>query len=174
MSSAFKHICSVLAIAAAAAATDIASAQQIDSPYRDIRTGVYRGHVVSYEVIDGLAVWDGDIILGTPEELSPANVPPPGNTLDNRNKISTISSKESLWPGGIVSLRPRSRTNEPVRSRRDPALERKHRHPAGGKNGSAELGSLHARQRMCVACRHGRRRTESHSQRKLRPRRGRS
>ena len=71
-------------------------------PYRDIRTGVYRGHVVSYEVIDGLAVWDGDIILGTPEELSPANVPPPGNTLDNRNKISTISSKESLWPGGIV------------------------------------------------------------------------
>ena len=102
MSSAFKHLCSVLAIAAVAAATDIASAQQIDSPYRDIRTGVYRGHVVSYEVIDGLAVWDGDIILGTPEELSPANVPPPGNTLDNRNKISTISSKESLWPGGIV------------------------------------------------------------------------
>ncbi len=69
---------------------------------RDIRTGAYQGQVVTYEVIDGLAIWDGDIILGTPEELSTANVAAPGNTLDSRNKISAISSKESLWPGGIV------------------------------------------------------------------------
>ena len=29
-------------------------------------------------------------------------MPPPGNKLDNRNKISAISSKERLWPGGII------------------------------------------------------------------------
>ena len=29
-------------------------------------------------------------------------MPPPGNTLDNRNKISAISSKEKLWTGGII------------------------------------------------------------------------
>ena len=84
------------------AATDIASAQQFSPVARDIRTGVYRGQVVTYEVIDGLAIWDGDIILGTPEELSPTNAAAPGNTPDNRNKISAVSSKERLWPGGII------------------------------------------------------------------------
>ena len=53
------------------AATDVVSAQQFNPVTRDIRTGVYQDHVVTYEVIDGLAIWDGDIILGTPEELSP-------------------------------------------------------------------------------------------------------
>ena len=102
VSSAVRTICSVLALAAALAATDLASAQQFDPVPRDIRTGVYRGHVVTYEVIDGLAIWDGDIILGTPEELSPEPVPTPGNPLDGRNKISAVSDKERLWPGGII------------------------------------------------------------------------
>ena len=84
------------------AATDIASAQQFDPVSRDIRTGVYRGQLVTYEVIDGLAIWDGDIILGTPEELSPVNAEASGNTLESRNKISVVSSKEKLWAGGIV------------------------------------------------------------------------
>jgi len=68
--SSLRTVCSVLALAAAAAATDAASAQAFDPVARDIRTGVYRGQAVTYEVIDGLAVWDGDIILGTPKELS--------------------------------------------------------------------------------------------------------
>ena len=97
-----RYLGSVLVIAAAVAATDIVSAQQIGAAARDIRTGVYRGQVVTYEVIDGLAIWDGDIILGTPEELSPVNVAAHGNTLDNRNKILAVSSKERLWPGGII------------------------------------------------------------------------
>ena len=97
-----RHLCSVLTLAAAVAVTNIGSAQQFAPVARDIRTGVYRGHFVTYEVIDRLAVWDGDIILGTPEELSPENVVAPGNTLDNRNKISAVSSKERLWPGGII------------------------------------------------------------------------
>ena len=97
-----RQLCLVLALAAAAAVTDIGSAQQFVPVDRDIRTGVYRGQAVTYEVIDGLAIWDGDIILGTPEELSPANAVAPGNPLENRNKLSAVSNKESLWPGGIV------------------------------------------------------------------------
>ena len=64
MGSVLRHICPVLAIAVAAGAMDIASAQQIGSASPDIRTGIYRGRSVTYEIIDGLAVWDGDIILG--------------------------------------------------------------------------------------------------------------
>ena len=100
--SALRQLGAVLALSAVVAATHIASAQPFDPVARDIRTGVYRGHAVTYEVVDGLAIWDGDIILGTPEELSPDPSPTPGNTPDYRNKISTTSSKEKLWPGGIV------------------------------------------------------------------------
>ena len=100
--SALRHIFSVLALAAALAATDIVSAQQFDAAARDIRTGVYRGRLVTYEVIDGLAIWDGDIILGTPEELSPANGTILAGTPDNQAKISSVSDKQALWPRGII------------------------------------------------------------------------
>ena len=69
--SALRQLGAVLALSALVAATHIASAQPFDPVARDIRSGVYRGHVVTYEVIDGLAIWDGDIILGSPEDLSP-------------------------------------------------------------------------------------------------------
>ena len=83
---------------------DIASAQPIVSAPPDIRTGVYRGHVVTYEVIDGLAVWDGDIILGTPEELDPCGeCTAPGKALDSRTKaLAAVSNSDELWPGGII------------------------------------------------------------------------
>ena len=101
LGSALRYICAVLAIAAAVATPDIASAQQIGSASRDIRTGVYRGRVVTYEVIDGLAVWDGDIILGTPEELSSAKALAPGKALDYRPK-AVVGGRTRLWTGGIV------------------------------------------------------------------------
>ena len=100
--SSLRTACSVLALAAAAAATNAASAQAFDPVSGDIRTGVYRGHAVTYEVIDGLAIWDGDIILGTPEELSPEPAPTPGNPLDGRNKLLAVSSNARLWTDGII------------------------------------------------------------------------
>ena len=108
MGFALRHICAVLAIAAAAGAMDIASAQQIGSASPDIRTGIYRGRSVTYEVIDGLAVWDGDIILGTPEELDePRSVfAAPGKAIDIRRLMVpssvVVRSKERGWPGGII------------------------------------------------------------------------
>ena len=102
MGSVLRHICSVLAIAASVLATDIASAQQNGDA--DIRTGVYRGRVVTYEIIDGLAVWDGDIVLGTPEELDePSVFAAPNKALDISTKALVAErSKEGLWPGGVI------------------------------------------------------------------------
>ena len=110
MGSVLRHICAVLSIAAAVLATDIAFAQPISSASPDIRTGVYRGRVVTYEIIDGLAVWDGDIVLGTPEELDEPRsaFAAPGKALDTRQKALVVPSgvavrsKERLWPGGII------------------------------------------------------------------------
>ena len=104
MGSALRHICAVLAVVAVVLATDIAFAQPIGSAPPDIRTGVYRGHVVTYEIIDGLAVWDSDIILGTPEELEPSGVfAAPSKALDIPGKaLVAVSNKKRLWPGGII------------------------------------------------------------------------
>ena len=137
MGSVLRHICPVLAIAVAAGAMDIASAQQIGSASPDIRTGIYRGRSVTYEIIDGLAVWDGDIILGTPEELDI-----PGKAL------VSVNNNEMLWPGGIIPYVIDPETHQPACSQCDPALERKHGHPPGGKNESAELVPLRAGQHM--------------------------
>ena len=49
----------------------------------DIRSGVFRGQPVTYQVIDGLAVWESDIILGMPEELQPAEGMVPIKGADN-------------------------------------------------------------------------------------------
>ena len=73
---------------------DIASAQQIGSASPDIRTGIYRGRSVTYEIIDGLAVWDGDIILGTPEELELCG--------ECTKALVAVNNNEMLWPGGII------------------------------------------------------------------------
>ncbi len=100
--SSLRTLCSVLALAAAAAVTDAASAQPIEPVPRDIRTGVFRGQLVSYEVIDGLAVWDGDIILGTPEELSRDGGTILAGPPDHQTKISSESDEHELWPGGVI------------------------------------------------------------------------
>ena len=68
----------------------------------DIRTGVYRGQRVTYQVINGLAVVEGDIILGTPEELEPPSGPQVIKEPDARQKVVATSDPETLWPEGVV------------------------------------------------------------------------
>ena len=68
----------------------------------DIRTGVFRGQTVTYQVIDGLAVWEGDIILGTPEELEPARGMVPIKPTPDRKEVVATADEDSLWPEGIV------------------------------------------------------------------------
>ena len=72
---------------------------------------VYRGLVLDYEVIDDMAVHDGDIVLGTAEEAAaaaPSRKPAEGEPAKRdsiagpaRRDISGTSSS-ALWPGGRV------------------------------------------------------------------------
>ena len=81
--------------------TEAAFAQQVPNPTPDVRTGFYRGQLVTYEVIDGLAIWDGDIIIGTEQELLSG---PPSSTAKPpyRRDLSSVAQQERLWPGGVI------------------------------------------------------------------------
>ena len=66
---------------------------------------VYRGLVLDYEVIDGMAVHGGDIVLGTAAEAAaaaPSREPsePERSEGPARRDIAGVSSASSLWPGG--------------------------------------------------------------------------
>jgi len=60
----------------------------------DVRSSWYRGRWVTYEVRNGLAIYQGDIVLGTAEELETARV--------QAEKASGVTAASSLWPGGLV------------------------------------------------------------------------
>ena len=73
---------------------------------RRIGVALYRGHALRYEVINGTAVHDGDIVLGTVEEVLAGN----SRSLASkdatgfwpvRRDISAVED-EFLWPGGVV------------------------------------------------------------------------
>lgn len=93
----------VLLVAAALAA----SAQPIiTESIPDIRTGIYNGKRVSFEVVDGLAVVEGDIILGTAKDLE---LPESGQQViekpkDYQPKTLVIADdfSERLWPEGVI------------------------------------------------------------------------
>jgi len=88
------------ALLSVAATIGAAQAQNPEPP--DIRTGVYRGHQLTYQVIDGLAIVEGDIILGTPEELEPPKSPRLIKGLDAAKDAVARSDSDFLWPGGII------------------------------------------------------------------------
>ena len=64
-----------------------------------VSTGAYQ---VTYQVINGLAVVEGDIILGTPEELEPPASPQVIKESDARKEAVAISDPERLWPEGVI------------------------------------------------------------------------
>ena len=84
-----------------------ASSHQASQPPRSgWGTTLYRGVELSYEVVDGFAIHDGDMVVGTPERP----VRPRDAHLTSRSKPSRSIPRrdfsslrgESLWPGGIV------------------------------------------------------------------------
>ena len=85
----------------AVAATIGAARAQTPEPL-DIRTGVYRGYQITYQVINGLAIWEGDIILGAPEELKPPEGPQVIKEPDARKEAVATSDPERLWPEGVI------------------------------------------------------------------------
>ena len=108
--------CGVLAAVALAAQAQPVERSAIPPPARaqsagaetqdGLRTTVYRGRELTYEVIDGWAVHDGDIVLGRAEEMEPAQagVGPEGGGIpgpDSRRDLSPVS-EDRLWPDGII------------------------------------------------------------------------
>ena len=66
-------------------------------------TTVFRGQELTYEVIDGLAMHGGDIILGTAEEAAAAA--PRAAALRKANlpwRRNSGPEREGLWPGGVI------------------------------------------------------------------------
>ena len=68
---------------------------------------VFRGLVLDYEVIDGMAVHGGDMVLGTAEEAaaaSPSRQPAERERSGGpaRRDLAGHSSASRLWPGGRV------------------------------------------------------------------------
>ncbi len=68
------------------------STSSIQTP--EIRTTIIDGREVTYEVIDGRAIFEGDIILGTVDALESEISAQATGFLDGSNK--------RLWPGGII------------------------------------------------------------------------
>ena len=69
----------------------------------NVSTTVFRGQELSYEVIDGLAVHGGDIILGTAEEALLA-APGRDRGRSSRDTFRATGSLEAtyLWPNGVI------------------------------------------------------------------------
>ena len=61
----------------------------------DLRVGYYRGHQVTFKNVDGLAVYQGDIILGATTEIESAQP-------TSKTRESTTVTAEYLWPGGVI------------------------------------------------------------------------
>ncbi len=61
--------------------------------------GLYRGHAVTFEIVDGWAVIEGDIVLGRAEELIRA-LPAAGDDTALRTKGLAIDRPSMLWPKG--------------------------------------------------------------------------
>ena len=71
-----------------------------------VGTAIYRGQALSYEVIDGLAIHGGDIVLGTIEEVRTGRervrtAKTSTGAWPERREISTVED-EHLWPDGVI------------------------------------------------------------------------
>ncbi len=61
----------------------------------DIRTVWHRGKLLTYEVVGGLALLEGDIVLGTASELEAI-------AASGRRDASVINLPARRWPGGVI------------------------------------------------------------------------
>jgi astacin len=61
----------------------------------DIRTVWHRGKLLTYEVVGGLALFEGDIVLGTASELEAI-------AAAGRRDASVLNLPARRWPGGVI------------------------------------------------------------------------
>ncbi len=77
-----------------------------DSATPRLGVAIYRGQELDYVVVDGWAIYGGDMVLGTVEEVRARNqsrltTKMTGGAWPQRRDISTVSD-DHLWPDGII------------------------------------------------------------------------
>src|SRR5712692_2795290 len=66
----------------------------------EFRTGYYHGRQVTYQVIDGLAIYQGDIILGKAAEIEADESTGSKAPADIKAAFTSLAAR--LWPNGVV------------------------------------------------------------------------
>ena len=75
------------------------SSEPIEHSAREVRTSLYRGVPVAHDVVDGMAVVEGDIVLGRADEMIPAT----GTALPKGGRSSVgITASRYRWPNGVM------------------------------------------------------------------------
>jgi hypothetical protein len=77
----------------------------------DLRSGHFRGVDLEYEVRDGLAVFEGDMVLGQVDEIEP----PRGVSRKGNRDAIAISGQSYRWPGGRIPYVIASTVSDPQR-----------------------------------------------------------
>jgi hypothetical protein len=75
-----------------------------DTKYKRWEQGIYRGKLVGFQVVDGLAIYQGDIIIGRAEDLVKAReafgAPIPKRKSEKESLV--VSDPIAYWPKGVV------------------------------------------------------------------------
>jgi uncharacterized protein (TIGR03437 family) len=66
----------------------------------ELRTGWWRGRTVTYNVVDGRAIWQGDMVLGRVQDI--ATEPPVPKRSKTDRAAAFVRFPEYLWPNGRV------------------------------------------------------------------------
>jgi uncharacterized protein (TIGR03437 family) len=67
----------------------------------EFRTGLFRDHVVTFQVVGGMAVFEGDIILGCAGELEAALRSQP-RTKGGAKEASVVPGEQFRWKDGVI------------------------------------------------------------------------
>jgi astacin len=80
-------------------AAEIAGAEPAgEESVRESRVSLYQGVPVQHEVIDGMAVYEGDILLGPASELRPAD----GSSKSSVRSAVAVTGSRYRWPNGTM------------------------------------------------------------------------
>ncbi|HUS06810.1 MAG TPA: M12 family metallopeptidase, partial [Bryobacteraceae bacterium] len=69
---------------------------------RDLKSGYFRGRPVTYEVINGDAVTEGDIVLGTAEEMAVSRPDAGTRAKTVSHEAIDVTTTTRRWPGGVI------------------------------------------------------------------------
>lgn len=73
----------------------------VSAPAAEIHTGWWRGRKITYKIVDGNAVWQGDIRIRL-EDIASAPPPGPESKPGSPRDATFIGDPSYLWPNGVV------------------------------------------------------------------------